>query len=43
MDFGKNFSHIHTSIFRPSTTVPCNFSRAASAASLDANVTKPKP
>ena len=32
-----------TSILRPSTTAPCNFSRAASASSHEANVTKPKP
>ena len=37
------FSRIHTSIFRPSITAPCNFSRAVSAASLEAKVTKPKP
>lgn len=32
-----------TSILRPSTTVPFNCSRARSASTLDANVTKPKP
>jgi hypothetical protein len=35
--------NIHTSILRPSIIAPCNFSRAASASSVDANVTKPKP
>lgn len=34
---------MHTSIFLPSTTVPCSFSRAASASALFANVTKPNP
>ena len=32
-----------TSIFRPSTTVPFNFSRARSASALFAKVTKPNP
>ena len=33
----------HTSIFRPSTMVPCNSSLALSASDPLANVTKPKP
>lgn len=32
-----------TSILRPSTTVPCNFSLALSASTLCSNVTNPKP
>lgn len=32
-----------TSIFRPSITVLCNFSRARSASALVSKVTKPKP
>ena len=32
-----------TSILRPSTTVPCNFSLALSASTLYSNVTNPKP
>lgn len=32
-----------TSILRPSTTVPCNFSLALSASALHSKVTKPKP
>lgn len=32
-----------TSILRPSTTVPCSFSRARSASAALANVTNPKP
>lgn len=32
-----------TSILRPSTTVPCNFSLALSASALFSKVTKPKP
>lgn len=34
---------MHTSIFLPSTTVPCSLSRARSASALFANVTKPNP
>ncbi|KAG8321270.1 hypothetical protein J6590_049578 [Homalodisca vitripennis] len=34
---------MHTSIFLPSTTVPCSRSRAWSASALFANVTKPNP
>ena len=34
---------MHTSILRPSTTVPWSFSRARSASALLANVTKPNP
>ncbi len=34
---------MQTSIFRPSTIVPCSFSRASSASTLFANVTKPNP
>jgi hypothetical protein len=34
---------MHTSIFRPSTTVPFSFSRALSASALLANVTNPNP
>ncbi len=32
-----------TSILRPSTIVPCSFSRACSASEPTANVTNPKP
>ena len=40
--FSKN-SKFLTSIFRPSTMVPCNSSLALSASTPLANVTKPKP
>lgn len=39
----ENKANMHTSIFLPSTIVPCSFSRAASASALFANVTKPNP
>lgn len=37
------FKETCTSILRPSTTVPCNFSLALSASTLCSNVTNPKP
>ena len=40
---GGKWWGMHTSILRPSTTVPWSFSRARSASALLANVTKPNP
>lgn len=39
----KKYLRTCTSILRPSTTVPCNFSLALSASTLCSNVTNPKP
>lgn len=39
----KKYWRTCTSILRPSTTVPCNFSLALSASTLCSNVTNPKP
>lgn len=39
----KKYLRTCTSILRPSTTVPCNFSLALSASTLCSNVTNPNP